>query len=108
MSRSITQRPRARIDLLEQFVYFGEHANLELADRYLAAVQTTCLHLAKHPMTGSLYDTTLTSLKGIRRAAVKGFENHLIFYRPTTNRIDILRVPHGARDIGEILMQEEA
>ena len=26
MMQSVTQRPRARIDLLEQFVYFGEEA----------------------------------------------------------------------------------
>src|SRR5438309_269259 len=38
----VTQRPRARLDLLEQFVYFGEHGGVELAERYLSAVETTC------------------------------------------------------------------
>jgi hypothetical protein len=33
--RSVTQRPRARIDLMEQFVYFGGEENIELAERYL-------------------------------------------------------------------------
>jgi len=33
MIRSVTQRPRARIDLLEQFVYFGEEESIELAAR---------------------------------------------------------------------------
>ena len=27
MSSPVTQRPRARLDLLEQFVYFGEEAS---------------------------------------------------------------------------------
>ena len=34
MTPPVTQRPRARLDLLEQFVYFGEHADVELAERY--------------------------------------------------------------------------
>ena len=37
----VTQRPRARLDLLEQFVYFGEQASVEVAERYLAAVDAT-------------------------------------------------------------------
>ena len=38
MIQSVTQRPRARIDLLEQFVYFGEEESIELAERYFTAV----------------------------------------------------------------------
>jgi hypothetical protein len=30
MSAAVTQRPRARLDLLEQFFYFGEHAGVKL------------------------------------------------------------------------------
>jgi len=42
MSERIPQRPRARLDLLEQFVYLGEKASVQLAERYLAAVEETC------------------------------------------------------------------
>jgi hypothetical protein len=49
MISPVTQRPRARLDLLEQFVYFGEQANVELAERYFASVDETCLQLVKHP-----------------------------------------------------------
>jgi hypothetical protein len=31
MIPAVTQRPRARLDLLEQFVYFGEQASVQLA-----------------------------------------------------------------------------
>lgn len=34
MIPAVTQRPRARMDLLEQFVYFGETADAALAERY--------------------------------------------------------------------------
>jgi len=52
MISSVTQRPRARLDLLEQFVYFGEQGGTELAERYFAAVEATCLQLAGHPYRG--------------------------------------------------------
>ena len=66
MSPSVTQRPRARLDLLEQFVYFGEQANVELAERYFAAVDNTCLHLVKHPQSGTGYDSAIARLDGLR------------------------------------------
>jgi plasmid stabilization system protein ParE len=39
MTAAVTHRPRARLDLLEQFVYLGEEAGVEVAERYLAAVR---------------------------------------------------------------------
>jgi len=38
MISPVTQRPRARLDLLEQFVYFAEQADVDLAERYFTAV----------------------------------------------------------------------
>ena len=55
MISPVTQRPRARLDLLEQFVYFGEQASVELAERYFAAVDATGLQLVDRPRSGVLY-----------------------------------------------------
>jgi plasmid stabilization system protein ParE len=52
ISRAV-QRPRARLDLLEQFVYLGEQAGVELAERYLEAVVRTCATLSRQPGAGS-------------------------------------------------------
>jgi toxin ParE1/3/4 len=104
----VTQRPRARLDLLEQFVYFGEQAGVELAERYFAAIDETCLQLVKHPHSGTLYDSGIARLAGMRRVPVKGFANYLVFYRPHENGIDVIRVLHGARDIDTLFAQEEA
>ena len=109
MIPAVTHRPRARLDLLEPFVYFGERAGLELAERYFAAVDETCLQLVKHPHSGMPYDSGIDRLAGIRRVAVKGFENYLLFYLPHENGIDdVLRVIHGARDIDSLFGHEEA
>ena len=74
MIPSVTQRPRARLDLLEQFVYFGEEVRVELAERYFGAVDATCLRLLVHPQSEVLYDSGIARLEGLRRVQVKGFE----------------------------------
>jgi len=33
---------------------------------------------------------------------LKGFERYLIFYRPLSDGVEILRVTHGARDIARL------
>jgi toxin ParE1/3/4 len=107
MSPPVTQRPRARLDLLEQFVHFGEQDSVEPAERYLTAVDATCLGLFDHPHSGVLYDSGIARLKGLRRFPVKGFENYLVFYLPHRTGIDVIRVLHGARDIDNVFAQEE-
>jgi plasmid stabilization system protein ParE len=66
MIARVTLRPRARLDLLEQFVYFGEQSSRELAERYIAAVDATCLQLTDHPRSGVLYDSGVADLKKLR------------------------------------------
>jgi hypothetical protein len=49
----VTQRPQARLDLLEQFVYFGDQASVELAERYFAAVDATRNRAVERPSPDS-------------------------------------------------------
>jgi toxin ParE1/3/4 len=105
---TVTQRPRARLDLLEQFVYFGEQSDVELAERYFAAVDATCLLLVKHPQMGRLCDSGIARLDGLRRSPVNGFAKYLIFYIPREGGIDVVRVLHGARDIDNLFAEEES
>jgi toxin ParE1/3/4 len=37
---------------------------------------------------------------------VKGFDKHLVFYRPVKGGVEILHVFHGAQDIPTILATE--
>ncbi len=103
MSWSVSYRPSARLDLLEQFVYFAEEATLELAERYVAAVEATCLQLQTHPRLGTAYFSRATRLRELRRIPVQGFGQYLIFYLPSETGIDVLRILHGARDIENLL-----
>ncbi|MFC1707767.1 DDE-type integrase/transposase/recombinase [Planctomycetota bacterium] len=49
----------------------------------------------------------LLVLAGIRMWSIRGFKNHLIFYRPSPEGLDVVRVLHGARDIPRILGEDQ-
>jgi toxin ParE1/3/4 len=103
----VTHRPRARLDLLDQFVYLAEQASVEVAERYFAAVGETCALLVTQPQSGAPYESGIKRLAGLRRVRVNGFGNYLLFYIPRTGGIDVVRVLHAARDIESIFETEE-
>ena len=39
---------------------------------------------------------------GLRMWSIRGFENRVIFYRPTSDGIDVVRVLHASRDIERV------
>ena len=107
MKSEVFIQPRARLDLLEQFTYLSEQGSLEVAERYIAVVHKTCNGLLIHPRQGAVYDSGIKRLQGMRRLPVSGFKKYLIFYIPQHDRVSIVRVLHGARDVEAILDEEE-
>ncbi len=96
MIDAVTQRPGVRLDLLERFVYMGEKAGVDVAERYFAAVEETCALLIAQTQSGAPYESAIEKLAGLRRVPVKSFGNYLLFYMPL----------HAARDIESILTGE--
>jgi toxin ParE1/3/4 len=45
-------------------------------------------------------------LQNVRMWRVGGFERHLIFYRPTADGIEVLRVLHASRDLAPLLDED--
>jgi toxin ParE1/3/4 len=82
----------------EQTEYLARSGGAALAERFVDAVEQTAADLAGMPGMGSPCEFTDPRLAGLRRWPVKGFRNHLIFYRPTPDGIEILHVLHGATD----------
>lgn len=107
MNPRIIRKPRARRDLLEHFVYIGEHASVEDADRFLAAAEEAFEKLATMPEMGPLRDYRHPRLTGLRMWPIRGFEKYLVFYRPTDKGIDVIRLLHGARDLKRLFEEEE-
>src|SRR3954471_16676878 len=99
MSRIII-RPRAELDIAEQAAWYTVHASREVSTRFLAAVTRMSGLAADMPGMGTARPRLSPALRGLRMLPVGGdFEEHLIFYRPIKDGIEVVRVLHGMRDI---------
>ncbi len=103
MSRAIIKLPRAESDLIGCYAYLGEEASIETADRFLVAVEKTLDQIAGTPGIGATHDTNRPQLAGLRSVAVAKFKRYRLFYQTFDDRIELVRVLHGARDIRRIL-----
>jgi toxin ParE1/3/4 len=75
-------------------------ANLDLGLRFITVTYETFALLAVQPMMGWSCRLPHLELKTARVFRVgEPFEKYLIFYRPYRDRIEILRVLHGAQDL---------
>jgi toxin ParE1/3/4 len=102
----ILKRPAAKGDLVDHFDYLEEHGSIRIANRFLFAAGQTMEILAQFPFSGTPQETKRTELAGMRKKRIKGFLNHLIFYFPLSDGIDVVRIIHAARDL-ERLFEEE-
>jgi toxin ParE1/3/4 len=106
MSR-IIRRPRARADIQEQAFRIADD-NPDAARRFLAEVERSLELLAGMPGMGAARPRLSPALRGLRMFPVSGgFDDHLLFYRPIRDGIELIRVLHGMRD-REAIMQAEA
>ncbi len=77
----IVKRPAAKRDLTLTFVWFADHAGIEVARRFLRAADKAFQDLAEMPRIGPL-KVHEGKLAGARTWRVPGFESYLVFYRP--------------------------
>jgi toxin ParE1/3/4 len=103
MSR-ICRRDGVDDDVLDLARFLLEQSP-EVARRFVDSVQKTLKDLAKRPGIGSPKTFSDPLLSDVRSWWVEGFPNHLIYYLPIEDGIDVLAVLHGARDIEPVLRQ---
>lgn len=103
MTRQYRILPAADQDLEHQAAYLAREASLDTALRFYDATAVTFGKIAQMPGIGEVRESASPRLAGLRTWRIEGFEKHLIFYRPTADGIEIIRVLHGARDIDRIL-----
>ena len=108
MSKKIHRRARARQDLVDIFRYYAREAGFRVARRFFAQVDATLTRLAGMPGIGTHYEHDHPALAAVRYFPISRFRSYVIFYRPVTDGIEIIRVLHGARDIDAILRIEIA
>jgi toxin ParE1/3/4 len=95
--------PAADRDLDDQAAYLASQANLETALRFYDAARSTFAPPASMPGIGEQWPSANPRLAGLRVWRIKGFENHLIFYRPCDDGINFVRILHAARDLNNAL-----
>ena len=101
--RLLRVRPQAHKDVLAAADYYFAEANLDIAFRFVAAVEDTYSRLLEHPHIGTEVKTFKPRLAGLRLWPVPTFESYLVFYLAGPDALDIVRVLHGARNLpGEL------
>ena len=85
----------AAIDDITRAVAWIALDNPPAARRFVGAVQSAYAEIRRFPQIGVKRHFAETGLRSWR---VKGFP-YLIFYRPTSSRVEVIRVLHGAIDL---------
>jgi toxin ParE1/3/4 len=106
MSLPISIALRAEQDIALQYGWYLENSDVEVAERYLHAIDQTIQRLAKHSDLGVRRHFQSPELAGIRSfQAARPFDKHLIFYQ-AGDQLSIERIMHGARDLPRRLLED--
>jgi toxin ParE1/3/4 len=102
--KPIQKRPRAVADVDEIAAYlYGESPSA--GERFAARFEDTLRKIAERPGIGRVREEMGPLFGRVRSLTIDGFPNHLAIYEETRDAILILRVLHGARQIGPELLE---
>lgn len=102
----IRKRAAAKRDLIAQWVWYAENADIETADRFLSTASETAAMRARQPEAGYPFFVRRPELQGMRRFPLaNGFEKILLFYFPLQHGIELVRVVHGSRELERLLIE---
>lgn len=96
--------PRADEDLDEQARYIAR-SSLRSALRFYDAAEVSIQRLADNPNLGCACKLERPELADVRVWTIRKFRKHLIFFRPTTSGVEILRILYGSRDIERLFCE---
>ena len=95
----ILKRPRAVDDLMEIWDYIADDS-IARADAFIDDVDARLQLLAQQPMLGRSREELAPGLRSF------SLQRYVIFYEVTPNGITVVRVLHGARDLGPLFEGE--
>jgi toxin ParE1/3/4 len=97
--RIILKRPRAADDLIELWEYIADDS-VTRADAFIDDVDAKFHLLAEQPMLGRTREKLAPGLRSFP------FGRYVIFYEVIPDGMAIVRVLHGARDLGTLVEGE--
>ncbi|MEW4566796.1 type II toxin-antitoxin system RelE/ParE family toxin [Tautonia sp. JC769] len=86
-------RTRQAQEDLESIFDFLDTQGSQLADRFAEMLDEACERYGNHPLMGASAEEFAPNLRHFI------VWNYVIFYRPTADGIEIIRILHGARDL---------
>jgi toxin ParE1/3/4 len=107
ISSIVVKHISALRDLDKASSYIQRQSGPERAIQFLRNAEITFSKLASRPRLGAIYENADSQFQDLRVFSVSRFKNYLVFYRPIDDGIEVLRVLHGARDIQNILAQDD-
>jgi plasmid stabilization system protein ParE len=99
----VVVRPAARNDQLDIAEYYDAAGGDALGNRFLQQCDAGFDRLAQFPLSGTLVRHKHPKLEGCRFIPVPKFDRILIFYRASEDKVEIVRIIDGARDIAAAL-----
>jgi toxin ParE1/3/4 len=95
---------RAAVEDLFEIANHIAQRNLSAGIRFYLAAKRQIQQIADHPRGGTkFYKTKRAELAELRFWPIRRYRTYLIFYLPTDDGIDVIRVLHGARYLPSIL-----
>jgi toxin ParE1/3/4 len=88
--------PEAEADLFEIWNYLKREATVAVADGQLRLIGQACVTLSEWPESGRPRDDVLSGLRSVVVVC------YVVFYRLTSDAVQIVRLLHGSRDIDPI------
>lgn len=95
----------AEQDLGEAYRYIAS-GSPEAAERFFEAVHASVEVLRRAPELGRARQFRASEAAGVRSWAVAGFPSYLVLYRVSDDRLEIVRLLHGARDLPSLVREE--
>lgn len=95
--RELRFTPAAQSDLEAIYDYSVAHWGTTRAERYILDIRDACAALA----TGERAGNAINDIRpGYRRLAIG---SHVLFFKPSASRIEIVRILHGRMDVARHL-----
>jgi plasmid stabilization system protein ParE len=93
-------------DVERQYEWYVAHADWEVADRYLDAVEGSCRLLSQQPNLGPSGGFAHPEIRAWRFFLIlRPFSRHIVFYEIIAEEVVLRRAIHGHRDLPRRLLE---
>lgn len=104
MSRlKVVIRAAAKRDMARYYGWLASEAGVDTAERFMAAADSAFGELANNPGLGAEIGSRNLRLARIRKWRIDGFRRMIVFYIPSPDTIQVVRVANAAQDWWSLL-----